>query len=319
MIWYNFLMKQKKKKTEQDTPWKDIVETFFPQFLEFFFPDIHRDIDFTKKYEWLDKELQKIQKESKIGKRLADKLVKVFLKDGSERWLLLHIEVQSTQEENFAERVYVYNYRIFDRYHKEVISLVILTDKSDTFRPGKHEINRWGFKLTCEFPVIKILDYRGKIEELEKSSNPFALVILIYLNLYEAKEDIDRFQVKLSIARSVYNTGKYTRKEAVNLLRFIDWLIILPEELEKKFTEEIEKLEEVNKMPYVTTFEKYGYKKGIKEGIQKGKLEGKLEGKTEIAERLYKKGYSIESISDITGLAIEDVKKLARDLRDVKD
>ena len=72
---------------EQDSPWKVIVEELFEDFLAFFFPDIHKDIDFSKGYKFRDKELEKILKTSKTGKRFGDKLVEVFLKDGSEQWL----------------------------------------------------------------------------------------------------------------------------------------------------------------------------------------------------------------------------------------
>jgi hypothetical protein len=30
---------------ERDTPWKEIIETLFPQFMQFFFSDAYADID----------------------------------------------------------------------------------------------------------------------------------------------------------------------------------------------------------------------------------------------------------------------------------
>ena len=106
----------------EDEAWKEIIEKLFPDFLAFFFPQIYKDINFSRGFEFLDKELQKILKRSEVGKKIVDKLVKVYLNDGSEKWLLIHIEVQGYQEKNFSERIYIYNYRIFDRYRKEVIS-----------------------------------------------------------------------------------------------------------------------------------------------------------------------------------------------------
>jgi hypothetical protein len=41
----------------------------------------------------LDKELQRIVPRAKQGRRTVDKLVKVWLKSGEERWLLIHVEV----------------------------------------------------------------------------------------------------------------------------------------------------------------------------------------------------------------------------------
>ncbi len=74
--------------------YKEAVESYFQDFLRFFFPHIANDIDFDKGYEFLDKELKRILREAGTGKRYADILVKVYLKDGQEEWLLIHIEVQ---------------------------------------------------------------------------------------------------------------------------------------------------------------------------------------------------------------------------------
>lgn len=57
-----------------DNPWKDVLEHFFRHFLEFFFPDAHAAIDWSRDYQSLDKELQQIVSESELGLRLAAKL-----------------------------------------------------------------------------------------------------------------------------------------------------------------------------------------------------------------------------------------------------
>ena len=82
----------------QDSAWKDIIEVLLEEFLEFFFPKIHGSIDFSKGYTFLDKEFQKILTTSETGKRYADKLVKVYLVSGEEKWLLVHVEVQGYRE-----------------------------------------------------------------------------------------------------------------------------------------------------------------------------------------------------------------------------
>ncbi|WP_414589310.1 hypothetical protein [Scytonema sp. PCC 10023] len=53
----------------------------------------------------------------------VDKLVQVWRSNGEERWVLVHLEVQSHEETNFAQRMYVYHYRLFDRYNRSVASL----------------------------------------------------------------------------------------------------------------------------------------------------------------------------------------------------
>lgn len=112
--------------TVYDSPWKETLEQYFQSFLGLIFPDIERDIDWSRGYEFLDKELQQIAPDAEHGQGEVDKLVKVWLKDGSENWLLLHIEVQAQEEGNFPLRMFVYNCRIVDRYNREVISVAVL-------------------------------------------------------------------------------------------------------------------------------------------------------------------------------------------------
>ena len=81
-IWWN--KKMAKKQQDFDTPWKDILDTYFQDFMAFFFPKAYNDIVWSKKYESLDKELQKAVRDASLGKRLVDKLVKVWRKDGKE-------------------------------------------------------------------------------------------------------------------------------------------------------------------------------------------------------------------------------------------
>jgi len=101
--------------SDYDSPWKEALDRFFPAFLAFFFPEVHALIDWGRGYESLDNELQQVVREAEVGRRLADKLFKVWLKDGREVWVLIHVEVQSQREEAYAERMYVYNYRLYDR------------------------------------------------------------------------------------------------------------------------------------------------------------------------------------------------------------
>jgi hypothetical protein len=76
--------------TDYDSPWKEALERYLPQFLEFFFPEAHGDICWERGYEFLDKELQQVVRDAELGRRLADKLVKVWRTGGEEVWVLIH-------------------------------------------------------------------------------------------------------------------------------------------------------------------------------------------------------------------------------------
>jgi hypothetical protein len=252
---------------KQDSVWKEAIKTYFKEFMEFFFSEIAQDIAFEKGYEFLDKELEKITQDAEIGKRLADILVKVYLKNGAEMWLLIHIEVQGYVEEGFEKRMYVYNYRIFDRYGRDVVSLAVLTDAVESFRPSKYERVYWGFGIKFWFPVVKLIDYRERWEELERSKNPFAVIVMACLKELETRGKVDeRLFWKITLVKRLYEKG-YRKEDILLLYKFIDWLVSLPEELTEKFHEEIKKYEEVKKMPYITTAERIGIKKGIQQGL----------------------------------------------------
>jgi len=96
---------------DYDSPWKRILETYFHDFVTFFFPVVAEGVDWSKGYSFLDKELQQIVRDAQLGKRLADKLVQVWRKDGNDAWVLAHVEVQGQERLDFAKRMFVYNQR----------------------------------------------------------------------------------------------------------------------------------------------------------------------------------------------------------------
>lgn len=114
-------------KIDQDGLWKKVIGDLFEEFLLFFLPELHGHIDFNEKPAFLDKELfQEVGDEQK-GRRFADRLAKVYLKNGEERWILIHIEAQNRNEAEFPKRIFQYFYRIFDRCDKKVVALAVHT------------------------------------------------------------------------------------------------------------------------------------------------------------------------------------------------
>jgi hypothetical protein len=254
--------------TEFDTPWKDILETYFPDFIAFFFPNIYPQIDWNKGFEFLDKELQKVVKDAELGKRLADKLVKVYLINGEEIWVLIHIEVQSQTETDFAERIFIYNYRIYDRYRRPVASLVVLGDEDQNWRPNEFTYELFGSKMELRFPIIKLLDYHQQWSSLEENINPFSTVVMAHLKALETRSDrLTRKEWKLILTKRLYDLGM-KKEDVINLFRFIDWMMTLPRELELQFNEELDQFQEDKKMPYVTSIERIAMEKGMSQLIE---------------------------------------------------
>ena len=255
--------------TDYDSPWKAALEVYFEAFMAFCFPDVHADIDWARGYEFLDKELQKIVRDAETGRRCADKLVKVRLKNGREKWLLIHIEVQGYPDGTFEERMYIYNYRIFDRYRTDVVSLAVLTDDAAFRRPAEYRREQWGCSLVFRFPTVNIMDFGADWDRLENDPNPFALVVMAHIKARSVKEGAARKEWKLHLVRLLLDRG-YDKTDILELFRFIDWLITLPENLEIVFKDDLIDLMEDKKMPYVTSIERLAKKEGEVRGISKG-------------------------------------------------
>lgn len=86
-----------------------------------------------------------------------------------------------------------------------------------------------------------------------------------------------RFQSKLNLFRMLYERG-YSKEDILELTRFIDWIMILPEDLEQQLMEVVDQYEEASKMRYVTSFKRIGMKRGMEKGMQQGLQEGLLQG-----------------------------------------
>ncbi len=270
----------KTPKPDYDSPWKEILTSYFPDFMAFFFPDAYADINWERGYVFLDKELRQVTRDAELGRRLADKLVKVWRKDGEEIWVLVHVEIQGSEEGKFAKRMFVYNYRIFDRYDHPVASLAILTDDRPSWRPDRYGYTLWGCEMGIRFPVVKVLDHATRWEDLDASANPFAAAVMAHIKARETtKDSTERQRWKFALVRRLYEKG-YDRQKITDLFRFIDWLMSLPEELEHLFWQELEQYEEKKAMPYVTSVERIGIKKGRQQGLEEGLQKGLQKGQT---------------------------------------
>ena len=155
-------MKKGKKKNNRyfDELWKMVIEKLFRNFLLLFMPDLGAMVDFNRGYSFLDKELQKISLPLRKGKKFVDKLVKVYLKNGEEKWILFHIEVQGQSEADFNERMFIYFYRIFDKYKVKIVSLAMLTYPAKGAFEYRYEF--FNTKVVYQYNVSKIRRDEGR-------------------------------------------------------------------------------------------------------------------------------------------------------------
>jgi predicted transposase YdaD len=86
--------------------------------------------------------------------------------------------------------------------------------------------------------------------------------------------------------------------EIRDLYKFIDWTMILPDDLEEEFWQELKTFEEEQQVTYVTNAERIGAKE-------------KAKG---IALRMLKKGMDLETIAELTELTPAQLQQLQTQL-----
>ncbi len=85
----------------------------------------------------------------------------------------------------------------------------------------------------------------------------------------EIKDGQQRKYWKFRLTRMLYERG-YEKQDIIDLYCFIDWLLVLPEDLEEEFVRELCEFEKEKIMQYVSSIERIGFKKGKQQGVQHG-------------------------------------------------
>ncbi len=297
-----------------DHLWKDVITELFEEFLLFFSPELFELVDFATPPEFLEQELQTILPESESNKRVADKLVKLQLKNGSEQWVYVHIEVQGDHEKVFPKRMFQSFYRILDLFDQRIYALALFTSEDAKYNANQFHYEFLGTELTYHYNIYRIASQSEST--LIESQNPFALAVLAGLYVIKSKKDVDiKYQYKRKLMRLLFQdkmiSKEMKRKYIQKLFVFIDHILRLPEDADSRLIRDMKPILEKEAVMMGlslkdTSFARYY----LEEGKKEGKKEGLKEGKTEIAFRLLEKGHSIEDVAEITGFSIQEIKGL---------
>jgi hypothetical protein len=149
-----------------------------------------------------------------------------------------------------------------------VASLAVLADDDPDWRPTDYYSNLFGCETGIRFPAVKLLDFAAHEDILEASANPFAQVVLAHLKARQTHGDpAGRYDWKVRLVRNLYERG-FSRKDVRELFRLMDWLMVLPPPLVPVFWQEMEKIQEEKRMPYITSIERLGVRRGMCRGIE---------------------------------------------------
>lgn len=300
---------------DKDGLWKRIITDLFEPFVLFFAPDLYEQLDWSKEPNSLEQEFHRAVPKKK-GTKYTDKLMKVYLKDGNEQWILAHIEVQGYKDDHFSERMFQYFYRIFDKFNQKIYAIALLADPDHFFKPTIYEYHFHGTDLTYSYNTYKLLEQDE--EELLQSDNPFAYAVLAGIYMLKSRKNASkRYQFKRRLLELLLQDPQKRSQEYIQpLLYFIDYLLEVPEEMTRELQEEIGPMigKEASYMERAMYPDPPTLKPFIDEWRQEGKAEGIAEGTKKIAMSMLKKGYSAKEIMELTNLTEKELDELKKQI-----
>jgi hypothetical protein len=198
---------------DHDQNFKELLSTFFLEFLELFLPEIASTID-PDSISFLQQEYfaDLVEGEEKI----IDLLVEVN-RAGQPTTFLIHIEAQAASKANFNRRIFHY-FATLDRRHLKDIYPIVVFSFDQPYRPEQNT-------YTVEFPNLKVLEFRFHAIQLNRLNwrdyldrpNPVAAALMAKMRIAPA----DRAKVKAECLRLLV-TLKLNPAKTRLVSKFID-------------------------------------------------------------------------------------------------
>ncbi|BDM83679.1 DUF4351 domain-containing protein [Acaryochloris marina] len=248
-----------RESIDHDGLFKELIETFFWEFLDLFFPQVLNYVE-RGPVTFLTQEVY-----SSIGaeeKRIIDLLARVQFR-GQESFFLFHIEPQSSVQADFEKRMFYYFGRLHEKYDLPIYPVVIFSYDS----PRKEVESRY----TVEFPDFQVLQFNFRAIQLNRlhwrdylrQHNPVASALMAKMQI--AKED--RPQVKMECLRML-TTLQLDPARTEFISQFVDTYLRLEADEEQLFQAEIDTLELGERdaiMQTLTSWEEKGLARGRQE------------------------------------------------------
>jgi hypothetical protein len=286
------------QRIDHDRLFKELLETFFVEFVELFFSEAYKAMDM-EHIKFLQQEL--FTDVTRGDQHIVDILVETRLK-GEPGIILVHVENQAKVQRDFAERMFVYFSRLYQKYRCRILPIAVFSYPETRDEPA-------GFKM--EFSFMPVLDFHFLTIELKKhnwreyiqSNNPVAAALLSKMGYHKQ----ERVQVKLEFLRMLIHMELDPARMTL-LTGFFETYLRLDETEERKLEEEMGKMDEkeAGKMIELTTSWE---KKGI------------AEGQATILLKLLKKKFGIipdELESQVRKLPSEKLQQLAEAIFDLE-
>jgi hypothetical protein len=302
-------------KMDHDRLFKELLTTFFVEFLELFFPDLEAGLD-PNSIEFLDKEVFTDVTEGE--RREVDLAVKARFRDRSS-FLLIHVETQAQPQAEFAQRMFMYFARLHEKYRLPVYPVALFTyDQPRRAEPDAYRVEfpDLGVLAFC-FRVVQLnrLDWHGFVER----TNPIAAALMAKMRM----QPTDRPWVKLACLDLL---GKLqldpARRELIS--GFVDTYLRLTMEEQRIFEDALKKIEPLRQeriMKIVTSWMEKGIEQGMERGVEQGVKQGKQEEARALVVRMLGKRLGTldpQLVARMEPLSVEQLEELAEALLDFR-
>lgn len=278
---------------DHDHLFKELISTFFVEFLELFLPEVVKQID-RNSIQFLPQEV--FNDVTSGEKKEIDLLAKVRYQ-GQDTYFLIHIENQSYSQSEFAKRMFKYFARLYEKYDLPIYPVVIFSfDEPKRLESSNHSV---------KFLDLNVLDFNFKAIQLNQLSwrdyltqqNPVAAALMAKMNI--AVED--RPRVKAECLRLLI-TLKLDPAKMQLISGFVDVYLRLNAQENQVFQTTADRmglLQEEKYMEIVTSWE----------------LEERQKAAEQIARNLLRRGFKAEETAEVTGLTVERVRELEAQLK----
>lgn len=297
------LREEPRQYTDHDRLFKELIRTFFTEFLEAFFPHIHSHIDFS----YLKLLSEEVFTDVTVGeRRRVDILMETKLREKN-TIIIIHIEPQSYTQPYFHERMFIYFSRLYEKYRKPILPIAVFSYDEKRKEPTTFSMS-FPFQEVLTFQFLKLQLRTMNWRSFVYANNPAAAALLSKMD-YTAKE---RIQVKLEFLRMLVRMELNPAKMAL-INGFFETYLKLDQKEEQILMEEIKHLqpqetEGILKLP------NSWIERGIKRGMKQGMKQGMKKSSKRIASNMIKKGYTEESIASLTELSVEEIRNIKQEL-----
>ena len=265
--------------TPHDQHFKQLIRTFFYEFLEAFVPELARAVD-RRHFEFLDKELIWIRRRLRKAK-FVDLVAKVKLK-GETGFILVHVEHQAKRDPAITRRMFFYAAWLVERYGLPVWPVLVTSYAHPrTVEPERYEMTiRDRVILTFRYDVVQLnrLHWRDYL----KHPNPAATALMGRMDIAPA----DRVRVKAEIFR-VLLTLRLRPEKAQLILGFVETYLGLTAQEELRLQRELDTLSEKEQAKIMRMLLP-GERAGIRKGRQEGRQETLREDILDVLEARFK-------------------------------